>query len=84
VGDIQTDDGGLQVDHQRSGHHVAVFHFVEERAVAVVRDDFLLVFETAVRLDAVLETVQFPRCVADLHTGLADMDRDTFPLSGGG
>jgi hypothetical protein len=33
-----------------------------------------------VRLDAMLQTIQFPACVADLHTGLAHVDRNALAL----
>jgi len=33
-----------------------------------------------IRLDTMLQTVQFPTGVTDLDTGLADMDWDTFTL----
>ena len=31
----------------------------------------------AIRLNSVLQTVQFPACVANLATSLADVDRDS-------
>lgn len=36
--------------------------------------------EEAVRLDAVLEAVEFPAGVAHLDAGLADVHADAFPL----
>ena len=33
-----------------------------------------------IRLDPVFQTVQFPAGIADLHSGLAEMDGDTFTL----
>ena len=34
----------------------------------------------SVRLDAMLQAVQLPACIADLHTGLSNMYGDTFTL----
>ena len=33
-----------------------------------------------VGLDAMLQTVQLPACIADLHSGLTDVDGDTLTL----
>merc|ERR1719310_1593626 len=38
----------------------------------------LITRHLTIRLDTVLQTVQLPACIANLDTGLANVDRDTF------
>ena len=53
----------------------------EEGVEGVVSSsDGLVAGHLTVRLDAVLQAVQLPACIAYLASGLADMDRDTFTL----
>ena len=40
----------------------------------------LVRWHLAVWLNAVLQAVQFPACVANLHTSLPDVNRDAFTL----
>ena len=79
-----TDDGGLQVDHDGAWHVLAGARLAEERAERVVSDDAgaadVVVRHGAVSEDAVLEAVELPARVADLHARLAHVDRDTLPL----
>lgn len=51
----------------------------EERREGRVRL-VLLGVETAVRLDAVLQAVQLPACISDLHASLTHVDRNYFAL----
>lgn len=53
----------------------------EEGVEGVVSSaDGLVGGHLAVWLDAVLQTVQLPTCIANLHAGLSNMDRDTLTL----
>ena len=53
----------------------------EEGVEGVVSSsDGLVTGHLTVRLDAVLQAVQLPACIAYLSSSLADMDRDTFTL----
>lgn len=55
--------------------------FAEEGIERVVSTpDGLVGWHLAVGLDAVLQTVQLPAGIADLNTGLANVDRNAFPL----
>lgn len=53
----------------------------EEGVEGVVSpSDGLVAGHLTVRLDAVLQTVELPACIAHLDTGLTDMDREAFTL----
>ena len=53
----------------------------EESVEGIVSSaDGLVGGHLAVWLDAVLETVQLPTCITDLHAGLSNMDRDALTL----
>ena len=76
-----TDHAGLEVDEHGARHVFAGARLGEEGVEAVVAAaDRFVRGHLAVRLDAVLEAVQLPAGVAHLATGLAEVDRDTFPL----
>ena len=77
----RTDDGWLEVDEHSSGHMFAGASLAEERVKRVVTTaNRLVTRHLSVRLDAMLQTVQLPACIANLHSGLADVDTDTFTL----
>ena len=58
--------------------------FAEKRVEGVVSPtDGLVGRHLSVRLDAVLQTVQFPACIADLHAGLSNMDGYALALQWG-
>ena len=76
-----TDDGGLQINEDSAGHVLAGAGLAEEGVEGVVTTaNGLVGGHLAVRLDAVLQAVQFPAGIADLDTGLADVDGDALTL----
>lgn len=78
-----TDDSGLQVHKDSSGNMFASSGLAEERVEGVVpSSDRLVAGHLTVGLDAVLQAVELPACIADLSSGLADVDRDTLSLCG--
>ena len=73
------DYGGFQVDKDGPGDVLTGSGLAEEGVKGVITaSDSLVTGHLAIRLDPVLQTVQFPTGVADLDTGLANMDGDTF------
>ena len=53
----------------------------EERVEGIVTPtNGLVAGHLSVRLDAVLQTVELPAGIADLHAGLANMDTDALTL----
>ena len=76
-----TNDGGLQVDKNSAWHVLAGGSLKEEGVEGIVMLVGLLFFEDlAVGPDVVLQTVQLPAGVADLHAALAQVNRDALPL----
>ena len=69
-----TDHGGLEVDEDGPGHVLAVGRLRVEgvEGVALAADGGVR-RHLAVGLDAVLQAVQLPAGVADLHARLADV-----------
>ena len=79
--DLLTYDGGLKVDKHCSGHMLASASLAEERVEGIVSSaDGLVRGHLAVGLNAVLQTVELPACVPDLHASLSHMDRDALTL----
>ena len=71
------DDGGLEVDEDGTRDVLAGARLREERVERVVAaPDRLVGRHLAVVLDPVLEAVELPAGIADLDSGLADVDRD--------
>ena len=71
------DDGGLEVDEHAARDVLARAGLREEGVEGVVAAaDGLVGGHLAIRLDAVLEAVQLPARIADLHAALAKVDRD--------
>jgi len=71
--------GGLEVHEHAAGHVLAGARLREERVEGVVATaNGLVRRHLAVRLNAVLQAVQLPAGIADLNTGLANVDRDDF------
>ena len=53
----------------------------EERVEGVITaSDSLVRWHLAIRLDTVLQTVEFPTSITNLDTGLTEMDRNTLTL----
>lgn len=74
---VLTDDCWFQVDHHRSGYHPPVFHFREEGAEGIVGRRRR---GHAVRLNAMLQAVEFPRSISNLHSSLTYVNRYALPL----
>ena len=78
---VRTDDGGLQVDEDGTGHVLSSASLAEEGVEGVVAtSDGLVTGHLAIRLDSVLQAVQLPAGVSDLDSGLSDVYGDTFTL----
>ena len=78
---MRTYDSWFQIDKDTSGHVLSGAGLAEEGVEGVVAAaDGLVAGHLPVRLDAMLQAVQLPACIADLHTGLSNMDRDTLTL----
>jgi len=78
---ILTDYSRLKVDEYSTRDVLASSGLTEECVEGVVSTSNCLVARhLTIRLDAMLQTVQFPAGVAHLHSGLADMDADAFTL----
>ncbi len=73
------DNGGLQVDENGAGNVLAGAGFGEEGVKGVIAaTDGLVRGHLAVRLDSVLEAEQLPAGMANLKTGLTDVDGKSF------
>ena len=76
------DDGGLQVHEDGPGDVLPGPGLVEEGGVGVVPAAHRLVAgHGAIRLDAVLQAVELPAGVANLDSGLADVNTDALSLN---
>ena len=76
-----TDDGWLQIDEDCSGHVLAGAGLAEEGVEGVIStSDGLVAGHLSIGLDSVLQAVQLPAGVTDLHTGLSNVYGDTFTL----
>ena len=71
-----TDDGRLEIDEDGPRHVLARRGLAEEGVEGLVGHlrGRLLGREVAVGLDAVLQAVQLPACIADLTSGLTHVD----------
>lgn len=76
-----TDYGRFQVNKHGTGHVFAGSGLAEEGVERVVAaTDGFVSGHLTVRLDAMLETVQFPAGITDLDSGLANVYRDALTL----
>ena len=76
-----TNNSRLEVDEHGTGNMFPGSGLAEEGVEGVVAaSDGLVRGHLAIGLDAVLQAVQLPACIAHLDSGLADVDRDTFTL----
>ena len=76
-----TNDSWLEVNEYSPWDVFASTSLAEEGVEGVVTtSDGLVRGHLTIRLDSVLQTVQLPACIADLNSGLSDVDGDTFPL----
>merc|ERR1712018_226074 len=72
------DDGGLQIHEDGPRDVLAGASLGEEGVEGVITaPDGLVRGHLAIRLDTVLQAVQLPAGIANLDSGLADVDRDT-------
>ena len=71
----------LQVQEHCSRNVFSSPGLAEEGVEGVITtSDSLVRGHLTIRLDTVLQTVQFPTSISDLYTGLTEMDRDTLTL----
>ena len=76
-----TNNGGFQINKDGSRNMFARSCFTEESVEGVITTSYGLVAgHLTIRLDAVLQAVQLPTGVADLHASLTNMNTDTFTL----
>ena len=69
------DDSWLQIAEYRPWHVLALARFGEESVESIVGDsDGAIAGHRAIWRYSMLETVQFPASVADLDSGLSDVD----------
>ena len=77
----RTDYGGLQVNEDGARHVLAGASLAEEGVEGVVAAaDGLVGGHLTVGLDAMLQAVQLPACIADLNSGLPHVDGDALTL----
>ena len=71
----------LQVHEDSPGNVLSSACLAEEGVEGIITSSNGLVrWHLTVWLDAVLQAVQFPACIADLHTSLPDVNRDALTL----
>lgn len=76
-----TNDSGLQVNKDCSGDIFPSPSLTEEGGEGVVMASYgLMTWHLAIRLDAMLQTVELPTGVPHLNTSLTNVDRDAFTL----
>ena len=75
------DHGRLQVQEDRTRDVFSGTSFAEESVEGVITSaNGLVGRHLTVRLDTVLQAVEFPAGITDLDTSLTKMNRDTFTL----
>ena len=78
---MRTNNCGLQVHKHRPRHVLAGAGLPEERIERVIAtSDGIVAGHLTIRLDTVLQTVQFPAGVTHLYASLTNMDGDAFTL----
>lgn len=76
-----TDYGWFQVHENRPGHVLPCSGFAEEGVERVVATpDCLIGGHLPIWLNPVLQTVEFPAGIADLHASLSNVNGYAFPL----
>ena len=76
-----TDYSWFQVDKDSPGDVFPGPGLTEEGVEGIVpTPNSLVAGHLTIRLDPVFQTIQFPAGIADLDSGLTNMDRDTFTL----
>ena len=75
------DNSGLQIQEDAPRDVLAGSSLAEEGVEGVVSSsDGLVRRHLSIRLDTMLQAVEFPGCITDLDSGLSDMDGDAFTL----
>ena len=75
------DNGGFQVKEDSTGNVFSCSSLAEEGVEGIITtSDGLVRGHLTIRLDTMLETVQFPAGITDLTSGLSKVDRDTLTL----
>ncbi len=79
--DLLTNNCGFQIYKNSSWHMLASSSLTEEGVEGVISSsNGLVTGHLTIRLDSMLQTVQFPAGIANLDSGLANMDADTLTL----
>ena len=74
-------NSGLQVEEDSTGNVLASSSLAEEGVESVITHPYSFIRRhLTIRLDTVLQTVQFPAGITDLTPGLSKMNRDTLTL----
>ena len=78
---ILTDYGGLEINKDSTGYMLPRPGLAEECIESIIAtSNGLITRHLTIRLDTMFQAVQLPACIANLNTGLAHVDRDTFTL----
>ena len=78
-----TNNGRFEVDKHSSGDVLSSARLAEEGIKGIVSStDGFVGGHLTVWLDAVLQTVELPAGIANLHPSLSNMDGDTLTLKG--
>lgn len=76
-----TDHRWFQVDKYSSGNMFSCASFTEESVERIVTaSNGLVAGHLAIGLNSMLQTVQFPTGITNLHSGLANMNWNTLTL----
>ena len=76
-----TNDSWLQVYKNSSGDVLPSSSLTEEGVEGIISSsDGFITGHLPIRLDPMLQTVEFPACIANLDTGLTHIDGDTLTL----
>ena len=74
-------DCGFQVEEDSTGNVLSRSSLAEESVESIITtSDGFVRRHLTIRLDTVLQTVEFPAGITDLDTGLSEMNRDTLTL----
>ena len=78
---ILTDDGGFQIDEDSTWHVLAGTSLAEECVERIVAPaNRFITGHLSVWLDAMLQTIKLPACIANLNASLAHVHGDTLTL----
>ena len=81
LGESLTDHSGLEIHEHSTGNMLASSSLAEEGVEGVVTTtDGLVRGHLAIRLNTMLQAVELPAGIADLDSGLTDVDGDTLTL----